>query len=60
MNLEATVGNVAKAAAQKIYGRRADGRTLGTPTVVFHTQSEAELLIKETIHLELTKLGLMK
>jgi hypothetical protein len=60
INLAPTVANVARAAAQKIYGRRADGKTVGTPTVVFHSQAEAELLIKETIHVELRKLGLLK
>lgn len=58
MNLDATVANLSRAAAQKIYGRRET--TLGKPTVVFYTQSEAELLIKESIHIELKKLGLVK
>jgi hypothetical protein len=58
MNLEPTVTNLAKAAAQKIYGKRE--QTLGKATVVFFTQSEAEILIKETIKIELTKLGVGK
>ena len=58
MELGNTVANVAKAAAQKIYGKR--DLQLGKPTVVFYTQSEAEILIKESIHVELKKLGLMK
>lgn len=60
MDLEPTVANVARAAAEKIYGKRADERTLGKPTVVFHTQREAEILIKETVYVELRKLGLME
>jgi hypothetical protein len=60
MDLSRLVSNVARAAAQKIYGKREDNLTLGKPTVVFHTQSEAEILIKEQIHVELKTLGLMK
>jgi hypothetical protein len=58
MNLDATVANVSRAAAAKIYGKR--DLQLGKPTVVFYTQSEAEILIKEEIHLALKKLGLVK
>jgi uncharacterized protein YunC (DUF1805 family) len=59
MDLGLTVANVARAAAQKIYGTRPTNQ-LGKATVVYYTQAEAEILIKESIHLELTKLGLMK
>lgn len=58
MDLGLTVANVARAAAQKIYGKR--DLQVGKATVVFYTQAEAEILIKESIHIELTKLGLMK
>jgi len=57
MNLGPTVENVAKAAAQKIYGRP---QQIGKATVVYYTQAEAEILIKESIHIELRKAGLMK
>jgi hypothetical protein len=56
MDLGPTVENVSKAAAQKIYGKR--DLHMGKATVVFYTQSEAEILIKEEIHLALRKLGL--
>jgi hypothetical protein len=58
MDLGLTVANVARAAAQKIYGKR--DLQMGKPTVVFYSQAEAEILIKESIHIELTNLGLMK
>lgn len=58
IDLGLTVANIAKAASQKIYGPRQ--QQLGKATVVYHTQAEAEILIKESIHLELRKLGLMK
>lgn len=58
MDLGLTVANVARAAAEKIYGKR--DLQMGKPTVVFYSQAEAEILIKESIHIELTKLGLMK
>lgn len=57
MDLGSTVENVAKAAAQKIYARP---QQIGKATVVYYTKDEAEILIKESIHLELRKLGLMK
>jgi hypothetical protein len=56
--METLVRDVARAAAQKIYGPRQ--QALSKATVVFHTQSEAEILIKECIHVELVKLGLVK
>jgi len=58
MELETLVRDCSRAAAQKIFGKR--DLQLGKPTVVFYTQSEAEILIKESIHVELVKLGLMK
>lgn len=58
MDLQTTVATVAKEAAQKIYGPRK--LQLGKPNVVFYTLSEAEILIKETIHVELKKLGLVE
>jgi hypothetical protein len=63
MELNATVANLAvanlaRAAAQKIYGKR--DLQLGKPTVVFYTQAEAEILIKEEIHLALKTLGVVK
>lgn len=57
-HLEPTLTNIAKAAAAKIYGKR--DLQLGKATVVFYTQSEAEILVKESIHVELKKLGLVK
>ena len=58
MDLDPLVANVARSTAQKIYGPR--GATLGKATVVFYTQSETEILIREAIHMELKKLGLVK
>jgi len=58
IDLGSTVANVARAAAEKIYGKR--DLQLGKPNVVFYSQAEAEILIKEAIHLELRKQGLMK
>ena len=58
MDLEPLVANVARTAAQKIYGPR--GATLGKATVVFYTQSETEILIREAINAELKNLGLKK
>lgn len=59
MDLGLTVANVAAAAAEKIYGTRPQHQ-LGKATVVYYTKAEAEILIKEAIHLELKKLRLMK